>query len=165
MQHVEAVIRLFDPNFNVRRIAVRRRYKGNAWFRRGTIFSPRAGGSQECSGAAHGARNNVADANCARWTKNQSQGAAEPYSKRPNLSTQSRWKNGATPRGRDTRTMDHPVKVYVHMPSWPKLCRLHSSSCHAGVIAVRISSAGIRCCFGSATGLIAFSSKGSPTNF
>ena len=73
--------------------------------------------------------------------------------------------NAHTPRGRDTRTMDHPVKVYVHMPSWPKLCRLHSSSCHAGVIAVRISSAGIRCCFGSATGLIAFSSKGSPTNF
>jgi hypothetical protein len=38
MEHVEHVIRLFDPSFNVRRIAARRRYKGNAWFRRGTIM-------------------------------------------------------------------------------------------------------------------------------
>jgi hypothetical protein len=41
MEHVEHVIRLFDPSYNVRRIAARRRYKGNAWFRRGTIL-PRA---------------------------------------------------------------------------------------------------------------------------
>jgi hypothetical protein len=38
MEHVEHVIRLFDPSYNVRRIAARRRYKGNAWFRRGTIL-------------------------------------------------------------------------------------------------------------------------------
>jgi hypothetical protein len=38
MKHVEAVIRLFDPAYNVRRIAIRRRYKGNAWFKRGTLF-------------------------------------------------------------------------------------------------------------------------------
>jgi hypothetical protein len=38
MKHVEAVIRLFDPNFNIRRISIRRRYKGNAWFKRGTLF-------------------------------------------------------------------------------------------------------------------------------
>jgi hypothetical protein len=41
MLAVEHVIRLFDPSFNVRSIAARRRYKGNAWFRRGTIL-PRA---------------------------------------------------------------------------------------------------------------------------
>jgi hypothetical protein len=41
MEHIEHVIRLFDPSYNVRRIAARRRYKGNAWFRRGTIL-PRA---------------------------------------------------------------------------------------------------------------------------
>ena len=29
MKHVEAVIRLFDPAYEVRRITVRRRYKGN----------------------------------------------------------------------------------------------------------------------------------------
>src|SRR5208282_2968616 len=38
MIHVEAVIRLFDPTYNVRGIAARRRYKGNAWFKRGTIL-------------------------------------------------------------------------------------------------------------------------------
>lgn len=38
MQHVEAVIRLFDPAYDVRRITARRRYKGNAWFKRGTIM-------------------------------------------------------------------------------------------------------------------------------
>jgi len=38
MLHVEAVIRLFDPAYNVRRIAARRRYKGNGIFRRGTIL-------------------------------------------------------------------------------------------------------------------------------
>jgi hypothetical protein len=38
MQHVEHVIRLFDPSYNVTRIAARRRYKGNAWFNRGTIL-------------------------------------------------------------------------------------------------------------------------------
>jgi hypothetical protein len=38
MQHVEAVIRLFDPAYDVRRITARRRYKGNAWFKRGTII-------------------------------------------------------------------------------------------------------------------------------
>jgi HB1, ASXL, restriction endonuclease HTH domain len=38
MQHVEAVIRLFDPAYDVRRITARRRYKGNPWFKRGTIL-------------------------------------------------------------------------------------------------------------------------------
>jgi len=40
-QAVEHVIRLFDPSYNVRSIAARSRYKGKAWFRRGTIL-PRA---------------------------------------------------------------------------------------------------------------------------
>src|ERR1700683_3475355 len=38
MEHVEHVIRLFDPAYDVRRISARRRYKGNAWFKRGTIM-------------------------------------------------------------------------------------------------------------------------------
>lgn len=38
MKHVEAVIRLFDPGYDVTRIAARRRYKGNGLFRRGTII-------------------------------------------------------------------------------------------------------------------------------
>ena len=38
MKHVEVVIKLFDPTYNVRSISVRRRYKGNAWFKRGTLF-------------------------------------------------------------------------------------------------------------------------------
>src|SRR5581483_127847 len=38
MKHVEAVIKLFDPGYNVRRISIRRRYKGNEWFKRGTLF-------------------------------------------------------------------------------------------------------------------------------
>jgi hypothetical protein len=38
MKHVEAVIRLFDPAYDTRRIAVRRRYKSNPWFKRGTVL-------------------------------------------------------------------------------------------------------------------------------
>lgn len=37
MIHVEAVLKLLDPTFEVRRIAVRRR-KPNPWFRRGTVW-------------------------------------------------------------------------------------------------------------------------------
>ncbi len=35
---VEAVIRMFDPEFNARAIAPRRRVTGNPWFKRGTLF-------------------------------------------------------------------------------------------------------------------------------
>jgi hypothetical protein len=35
---VEAVIKMFDPEFNARGIAARRRVTGNPWFRRGTLF-------------------------------------------------------------------------------------------------------------------------------
>jgi hypothetical protein len=38
MKHVEHVIKLFDPAYDVRQISARRRQKGNAWFRRGTII-------------------------------------------------------------------------------------------------------------------------------
>jgi hypothetical protein len=38
VKHVEAVIRLFDPDFNFQRIAARRRVTGNPWFKRGTVF-------------------------------------------------------------------------------------------------------------------------------
>jgi len=37
MKHVEAVIKMFDPAFSARGIAVRRR-KLNPWFKRGTLF-------------------------------------------------------------------------------------------------------------------------------
>jgi hypothetical protein len=37
MKHVEAVLKLLDPNFNLRPIAIRRR-KPNPYFKRGTIF-------------------------------------------------------------------------------------------------------------------------------
>lgn len=35
---VEAVIKMFDPDFNARKIAARRRNTGNPWFKRGTLF-------------------------------------------------------------------------------------------------------------------------------
>src|ERR1700693_153682 len=35
---VEAVIKMFDPEFNARAISARRRVTGNPWFRRGTMF-------------------------------------------------------------------------------------------------------------------------------
>jgi hypothetical protein len=38
MRHVEAVLKLYDPAYNVRAISVRRRVTGNPWFRRGTMF-------------------------------------------------------------------------------------------------------------------------------
>ena len=38
MMHVEAVIRLFDPDYQTGRIAARRRYKGNGIFKRGAIL-------------------------------------------------------------------------------------------------------------------------------
>jgi hypothetical protein len=37
MLHVEAVLKMLEPGFNVRPIAVRRR-KLNPWFKRGTLF-------------------------------------------------------------------------------------------------------------------------------
>lgn len=37
MRHVEAVLKLLQPGYNVRGIAVRRR-KRNPWFKRGTLF-------------------------------------------------------------------------------------------------------------------------------
>jgi hypothetical protein len=37
MLHVEAVIKMLDPTFNLRRIAVKRR-KPNPWFKRGTVY-------------------------------------------------------------------------------------------------------------------------------
>src|SRR3989442_14321996 len=37
MLHVEAVLRMLEPGYNVRSIAVRRR-KPNPWFKRGTVF-------------------------------------------------------------------------------------------------------------------------------
>jgi hypothetical protein len=38
MKHVEAVIRMFDPAYNVQAISVRRRNRRNRWFKRGTMF-------------------------------------------------------------------------------------------------------------------------------
>jgi hypothetical protein len=37
MKHVEAVLKMLDPDYDVRPIAVRRR-KLNPWFKRGTVF-------------------------------------------------------------------------------------------------------------------------------
>lgn len=37
MKHVEAVLRLLEPGYNVRGISVRRR-KPNPWFKRGTVY-------------------------------------------------------------------------------------------------------------------------------
>ncbi len=37
MKHVEAVLRMLDPDYNVRSISVRRR-KLNPWFKLGTVF-------------------------------------------------------------------------------------------------------------------------------
>src|SRR6266404_615886 len=37
MRHVEAVIKMLDPTFNLRRIAVKRRTP-NPWFKRGTVY-------------------------------------------------------------------------------------------------------------------------------
>jgi hypothetical protein len=38
IQHVEAVIRLFDPAYDMTRIAAKRRQRINPWFKRGTMF-------------------------------------------------------------------------------------------------------------------------------
>ena len=38
MKHVEAVLKMFDPQFNARAISARRRVTGNPWFKRGTMF-------------------------------------------------------------------------------------------------------------------------------
>jgi hypothetical protein len=35
MKHVEAVLKMFDPEFNARAIAAKRRVTGNPWFKRG----------------------------------------------------------------------------------------------------------------------------------
>lgn len=37
MRHVEAVLKMLDPTYNLRRIAVKRR-QPNPWFKRGTVY-------------------------------------------------------------------------------------------------------------------------------
>jgi hypothetical protein len=38
MKHVEAVLRLLEPGYDTRRIAVQRRYNPNPIFKRGSVF-------------------------------------------------------------------------------------------------------------------------------
>ena len=38
MKAVEAAIQMFDPEYSVRAISARRRFTGNPWFKRGTLF-------------------------------------------------------------------------------------------------------------------------------
>jgi hypothetical protein len=38
MRHVEAVIKLFNPDYSVKAISARRRQNRNPWFKRGTMF-------------------------------------------------------------------------------------------------------------------------------
>jgi hypothetical protein len=38
MLHVEAVLKMFDPEFNCRAISARRKQSTNPWFQRGTLF-------------------------------------------------------------------------------------------------------------------------------
>jgi hypothetical protein len=38
MKHIEAVIRMFEPSYDVRRIAARRPNRTNGLFKRGTLF-------------------------------------------------------------------------------------------------------------------------------
>lgn len=38
MKHVEAVLKMLDPTFNVRGIAPRRRNNKNPWFKKGEVF-------------------------------------------------------------------------------------------------------------------------------
>jgi len=38
MKHGEAVLRMYDPNYNVAAIIGRRRINGNPWFKRGTLY-------------------------------------------------------------------------------------------------------------------------------
>jgi hypothetical protein len=38
MKHIEAVIRMFEPSYDVRRTAARRRNRTNGLFKRGTLF-------------------------------------------------------------------------------------------------------------------------------
>ncbi len=50
MIHVEAVIKLMDPDFNVRRISVLRRNRKNKWFKRGTMFRAVLAAMKDASG-------------------------------------------------------------------------------------------------------------------
>ena len=38
MKHLEAVIRMLAPTYDIRRIAVKRRNRRNRWFKRGTML-------------------------------------------------------------------------------------------------------------------------------
>jgi hypothetical protein len=38
MRHVEAVLKMFDPEYSVRAISARRRVIGNPWFKKGTLY-------------------------------------------------------------------------------------------------------------------------------
>jgi hypothetical protein len=50
MKHVEAVLRMFDPAYNVAAIVQRRRIHGNPWFKRGTLFRDALGALRTAQG-------------------------------------------------------------------------------------------------------------------
>lgn len=49
VRHVEAVIRLLEPDFNLRGIAARRKNQANPYFKRGTVFRSVQGILREAS--------------------------------------------------------------------------------------------------------------------
>jgi hypothetical protein len=55
MRHVEAVLKMFDPEFNARAIAARRRVTGNPWVQAGHAVPGRPRGPTGRGRAAHGA--------------------------------------------------------------------------------------------------------------
>jgi hypothetical protein len=75
MKHVEAVIKLYNPDYNVARIAGRRRQKTNPWFKRGTLFREaldvmrKAAGPLTCAEITDGvlAAHGIKDATKRQW--------------------------------------------------------------------------------------------------
>jgi hypothetical protein len=53
MKHVEAVIKLLEPSYNVRNIATRRRYKPNPLFQARSDISARSGRNARRRGATY----------------------------------------------------------------------------------------------------------------
>ena len=89
MIHVEAVIRIFDPAYNVTRIAARRRYKGNGLFKRGTILRNALDVLRKAQGPLTAREVTERMLVRARSAGGRRQGHAKPHSERANVATKS----------------------------------------------------------------------------
>jgi hypothetical protein len=107
MKHVEAVIRLFNPAYDTRRISVRRRYKGNPWFKRGTLLRHALDALRKAQGPLTAREITETHARRSRRVRCHAQGNARANSEPANIATKSRRQDGQPHRRGNTESVEN----------------------------------------------------------